>query len=90
MFAARRDTYSTAARLLYASVMKRLQIMIEEDLDAALERQAAREKCSKAALIRRYVRDRVRPLPPASADPLLRMIGADAFPPAPVDDVVYR
>ena len=29
--------------------MKRLQIMIEEDLDEALERQARREETSKAA-----------------------------------------
>ena len=82
--------YSTVNGVLYASPVKRLQIMIEEDLDAALERQAVRDKCSKASLIRRYVRERIRPLPPLSADPLLRMIGADDFDPSPVDDVVYR
>jgi hypothetical protein len=36
--------------------VKRLQIMIEEDIDAALGRQATEEAVSKAALIRRYVR----------------------------------
>ena len=69
--------------------MKRLQIMIEEDLDSELERLSAQEGTSKAALIRRFVRDRVRPLPPLSADPLARMAGADDFEPASIDDVVY-
>lgn len=70
--------------------MKRLQIMIEEDLDAALDRRARTEKTSKAALIRRYVRERVEPTPPLEADPLWRMVGADDFEPEAVDDVVYR
>jgi Ribbon-helix-helix protein, copG family len=69
--------------------MKRLQIMIEEDLDSELERLAARESTSKAALIRRFVRERIQPLPPLSADPLAAMIGADDFEPAPIDEVVY-
>lgn len=64
--------------------------MIDEDLDEALERQALREKTSKAALIRRYVRDRVEPLPPLESDPLWRMIGTDDFEPESMDDVVYR
>jgi hypothetical protein len=74
------------------SGVKRLQIMIEEDLDAALGRQAAREKTSKAALIRRYVRDRLQPLPPLHEDPLWEMVGMDEGHPddsASVDDVVY-
>ena len=70
--------------------MKRLQIMIDEDLDAELERLATSEGTSKAALIRRFVRERIRPLPPLSADPIGRMTGIDDFEPAPVDDVVYR
>jgi hypothetical protein len=64
--------------------------MIEEDLDAELERLALDEDTSKAALIRRFVRDRIAPLPPLSADPLGRMVGADDFEPAAIDDVVYR
>jgi hypothetical protein len=70
--------------------MKRLQIMIDEDLDAELERLAVDEDTSKAALIRRFVRERLAPLPPLSADPLGRMVGADDFEPAAIDDVVYR
>jgi hypothetical protein len=70
--------------------MKRLQILIEEELDEALERKAREEGTSKAALIRRYVGERLEPLPPLPSDPLARMAGADAFEPAPVDEVVYR
>ena len=70
--------------------MKRLQIMIDEDLDAELEREALATGRSKAALIRSYVRERLRPLPPLSADPLRRMAGTDDFEPAAIDDVVYR
>ena len=75
--------------MMYAHPVKRLQIMIEEELDDELERLAAEESVSKAALIRRYVRERIRPLPPLSADPLAAMVGADDFEPEPVDDVVY-
>ena len=67
-----------------------MQIMIEPELDSQLETMAAEEQTSKAALIRRFVRERLRPIPPLSADPLGRMVGADDFAPGPVDDVVYR
>lgn len=71
--------------------MKRLQIMIDEDLDADLERLAAEEGTSKAALIRRFVRERLHPLPPIEQDPLWGMIGVDVHVEAyeSVDDVVY-
>jgi predicted HicB family RNase H-like nuclease len=36
--------------------MKRLQFRIEEELDQALEAQARREGTSKAALVRRCIR----------------------------------
>ena len=64
--------------------------MIEEELDDELERRAFAEKTSKGALVRRFVRRGLGPLPRAGEDPLDRMIGADDFPPEPVDDVVYR
>ncbi len=71
--------------------MKRLQIMIEEELDAELGRQARREGVSKAALIRRYVRDRLRPLPPIREDPLWELVGAanDAEPVDDIDEYLY-
>jgi hypothetical protein len=73
-------------------VVKRLQIMIEEELDAALARQAAAEGVSKAALIRRYVGERLRPLPPLEDDPLWEIVGMDEGRPddsMSVNEVVY-
>jgi hypothetical protein len=69
--------------------MKRLQIMLEEEMDAELGRLAAERRTSKASLIREALRGWLRPLPPLSADPLSQMVGTDDFEPAAVDDVVY-
>ena len=66
--------------------VKRLQIMIEDQLDAALARQAAEEGVSKAALIRRYVGERLRPLPPPEEDPLRQLVGI-AGASEPIDDI---
>ena len=70
--------------------MERLQIMIEEELNEALARRASTERVSKGALVRRFVRQGLGPLPKPADDPLLRMSGVDSFDPEPVDDVVYR
>lgn len=69
--------------------MKRLQIMLDEDLDEALTRRAARDGVSKAAIVRRCVRAWLEPLPPLDSDPITRMIGVDDVEPAEIDDVVY-
>jgi hypothetical protein len=70
--------------------VKRLQIMIEEELVAALGRQARRERVSKAALIRRYVRERLAPLPPLREDPLWEFVGgSDAEPVDDIDEFLY-
>ena len=69
--------------------VKRLQIMIDADLDAALDRMALEEHTSKAALIRRFVREKVKPLPPLEEDPLWQMVGVDHYEPADIDEVVY-
>ena len=56
--------------------VKRLQMMIEEELDA----------------IRRFVRERLRPLPPLEEDPLWELVGMDRGSPddsMSVNDVVY-
>jgi hypothetical protein len=75
------------------SGVKRLQIMIEEDLDALLERQARSEGVSKAALIRRYVRQSITPLPPLEDDPLWDLVGmvkgGSPDDSSRVDEVVY-
>lgn len=72
--------------------VKRLQIMIDVDLDTILERMARDEGTSKAALIRRFVRERVAPPPPIDDDSLWQMVGIDSYEPVPgetIDDVVY-
>ena len=66
--------------------VKRLQIYIEEELDEALGLQAVRERTSKAALIRRFVAER---LGGAKPDPLDELLGASDAEPGAVDDVVY-
>jgi hypothetical protein len=71
---------------MYAEGMKRLQIMIDEDLDLALDQLARETGQSKAALIRTFVRERLKPIPPLSVD---QLIGSCDFEPAPIDDVVY-
>jgi len=71
--------------------MKRLQIMIEEDLDDSLARLARERGTSKAALIRQFVRAAISDLPPLEQDPLSAMAGADCYGPGDsTDDVVYR
>ena len=67
--------------------------MIEEELDAELGIQAAREGVSKAALIRRYVGERLRPLPPLEQDPLSELVGmikgGSQDDSSRIDEVVY-
>jgi hypothetical protein len=77
---------------MYDCSMRRLQIMIDEDLDEALAHQAREEHTSKAALIRRYVRERIKPLPQIEEDALCEFVGMSEGSPGDsmsVDDVVY-
>ena len=72
--------------------MKRLQFMIEPELDVALELAALREGVSKAALLRRLVRLNTVPFPPLEEDPLWQMVGScdgGLLPGETVDDVLY-
>lgn len=72
--------------------MKRLQISIETELDAAVERRAEEEGLSKAEVIRRCVRERVKPLPPIEEDPLFKLFGSVSSDPRDdrtIDEVVY-
>lgn len=77
---------------MYAHLMKRLQILIEEDLDEALAREARATGTSKGALLRAYAREKLQPLPPIQDDPIWGIVGmSDAEPvdPADIDDIVY-
>jgi hypothetical protein len=72
--------------------MKRLQISIEPELDDALAREARQQGVSKAALIRRWVAERVRPFPPIEQDPLWQLVGIagpDVEPVEDIDTVIY-
>lgn len=72
--------------------MKRLQILIDEDLATELERAAARTGRSKGALVRDAVRRHISPRPPLEEDPIWELAGAASFDPVPadeIDDVVY-
>lgn len=70
--------------------MKRLHIMIEDDLDVALAQRAAQEGVSKAALVRRFVRAGIDPLPSVDYDRLWGMFGADPHAePGDIKGVVY-
>lgn len=70
--------------------MKRLQIMIDEDLDQFLAVEALERGTSKAAIIRDYLRQAFgRELPPLEEDPITKMIGVDDVEPADIDEVVY-
>lgn len=74
--------------------MKRLQISIEPELDSAVERRADEEGLSKAEVIRRCVREQIRPLPSIEEDPLYKLFkspveGGDPNSSMTINDVVY-
>lgn len=69
-------------------------MMLDDELDEALERAAARESVSKAELLRRYARERLVELPPLEEDPLWQMVGIEDDPdddgsPVDINEVVY-
>jgi len=73
-----------------AGRMKRLQIYIDEDVDRALAVETRRQRTSKAALIRKYVADRLHT---PDRDPVEAFIGsfdAGANLSASVDEVVHK
>lgn len=58
---------------------------MDEELDDALEREARRRHLSKSALLRQFVREKVKPLPPIREDPLWDLVGTASF--EPVEDI---
>ena len=58
---------------------------------SVLGREAQKEGVSKAALIRRWVAERVRPLPPIEEDPIWELVGIAGpdVEPEEIDEVVY-
>lgn len=77
---------------MYAHLVKRLQILIDDELEAALERAAEREGRSKGAVVRESLRKQLQPATPIEDDPIWRLAGAFSFDPVDperIDDVVY-
>lgn len=68
--------------------MRRLQISIDEDLDDALAVEAAKLKTSKAALIRRFVRERLGG-PRSQTDPIAPLIGDIDDEAGDIDELIY-
>ena len=71
--------------------MKRLQISLEPELDDALGAEARKQGLSKAALIRRWIRDGVTQLPPIEDDPVWELVGIAGpdVEPEEIDEIVY-
>lgn len=70
--------------------MRRIQIHIDESLDAAVAAEAARRGVSKAALIRSCIAREVRPAGSPPLDAWADMIGwLNDDPVDDIDDVVY-
>jgi len=65
--------------------MRRIQVLMDEELDDRLEREARRRHVSKSALLREYVREKVKPFPPIEEDPLWELVGTASF--EPIEDV---
>jgi hypothetical protein len=74
--------------MMYHSGVKRLQISIEEEMDEALAVEAGRQKTSKAALIREFVRDRLGT--PTGVDRMARLIGDIDDEAGDIDRVIYE
>ncbi len=63
--------------------------MLEDDAYEALGTQAARDRVSKASLVRRYVRLGLQPVPKLADDPISSLSGSAEFEPAAIDETVY-
>ena len=72
-------------------MVRRIQIHIEDELDAAAEREAARRGVSKAALIRASLARELAVEQPSAKDPWGAMVGwLDDEPVDDLDAVIYE
>ena len=74
---------------MHAQHVKRLQILIEDDLYAVLERISKRTGRSKTALVNDLIRKEIRARPSLEEDPLFGLAGYVSFPPADIDATLY-
>ena len=75
---------------MYTPQMRRIQIYIDEELDDALQAEAAQCSRSKAASIRECVASRYVSPATLEKDPLTALVGSIDAKPADVDEVVYE
>ncbi len=68
--------------------MRRFQMMIDEELDEALEQRAAQEGISKAELLRSVARERLLSRPLGPTDPVWRLCGTAIGPDLVGDEYV--
>jgi hypothetical protein len=74
-------------------MLKRVQLMLDEELDAAVAHEARRRRSSKSEVVRGILRERLLPpLPPLEEDPLWAWFGGEKGAPddsRSIDDVLY-
>ena len=74
-------------------MLKRVQLMLDAELDTAVEREARRIGISRSELVRRVLRESLLPdLPPLEEDPIWGFVGmAEGAPDDSqrIDEVVY-
>ena len=74
--------------------MKRLQISLEPELDHQLEERARLEQVSKAEVVRRSLKEQLKPAVRLEDDPLFQMFGTGTGeglkPGENIDEIVYR
>ncbi len=70
--------------------MRRIQVVITDELDDRLEHEALLRHVSKSALVRDCVRRGLAPKGPIEGDPLWRLVGVDDGDPIDdLDEVIY-
>ena len=70
--------------------MRRIQLYIDDDIDAALSAAAARRGVSRSAFVREAVRSSLADGPEAIIDPLDELVGSvDVEPDDDLDAVIY-
>ena len=74
-------------------MLKRVQLMLDEELDAAVAREAKIRHVSRSEVVRSILRETLLPpLPPLEEDPLWEWVGSGKGSPgdsASIDEVLY-
>lgn len=75
-------------------MLKRVQLMLDEELDQAVAREARLQRISRSEVVRRVLREKLLPPPPPrEEDPLWELVGMVEGEPDDsqrINEVVYR